>query len=108
MEKNDFIWKTIYTMFNDNKNFLVKHHLESYNDFFKNGLKNILKDTVFEYVFDLNLSGPSIISSSVSVLSKYVDPKSYCLQVSLVIETLFKNLREHFSVPSLTITLNGY
>ena len=44
MENNDFIWKTINTMFNDNKNFLVKHHLESYNDFFKNGLKAILKD----------------------------------------------------------------
>ena len=44
MTDNNFIWKTINTMFKDNTNFLVKHHLESYNDFFKNGLKNILKD----------------------------------------------------------------
>ena len=44
MSDNDFIWKTIDTMFNDNKNFLVKHHLESYNYFFKEGLINIFKD----------------------------------------------------------------
>ena len=44
MTDNNFIWKTIDTMFKDNTNFLVKHHLESYNDFFKNGLKTILKD----------------------------------------------------------------
>jgi DNA-directed RNA polymerase II subunit RPB2 len=44
MNNNDFIWKTIDTMFKDNKNFLVKHHLESYNYFFKEGLINIFKD----------------------------------------------------------------
>tara|TARA_B100001287_G_scaffold276805_1_gene289604 strand:+ start:1228 stop:5688 length:4461 start_codon:yes stop_codon:yes gene_type:complete len=41
---NDFVWKTIDTMFKDNKNFFVKHHLESYNQFFKEGLVNIFKD----------------------------------------------------------------
>ena len=44
MTDYNFIWKTIDTMFKDNTNFLVKHHLESYNGFFKNGLKTILKD----------------------------------------------------------------
>ena len=44
MNNSDFIWKTIDTMFKENKNFLVKHHLESYNYFFKEGLINIFKD----------------------------------------------------------------
>jgi len=44
MNDNDFIWKTIDTMFKDNKHFLVKHHLESYNHFFKEGLINVFKD----------------------------------------------------------------
>ena len=73
MENNDFIWKTINTMFNDNKNFLVKHHLESYNDFFKNGLKNVLKDKnplkffkekmeneKFKYQFDMYFGGKNV------------------------------------------------
>ena len=41
---NDITWRTIDTMFKDNKNFFVKHHLESYNQFFKEGLVNIFKD----------------------------------------------------------------
>ena len=44
MNNSDFIWKTIDTMFKENKNFLVKHHLESFNYFFKEGLINIFKD----------------------------------------------------------------
>ena len=32
-------WNIINTFFNDNPTFKVKHHLESYNDFFKKGIK---------------------------------------------------------------------
>ena len=31
-------WKIINKYFEDNKNLLVKHHLDSYNDFFNNGI----------------------------------------------------------------------
>ena len=41
---NDISWKIIDMMFNDNKHFLVSHHIESYNDFFNKGLMEILKN----------------------------------------------------------------
>ena len=40
-EKDEISWKLIDKYFKDNPNNLVAHHLESYNDFFKNGIKRI-------------------------------------------------------------------
>ena len=37
-------WNIIDKYFRDNKYCLVKHHLEPYNDFYKNGLKQIFKE----------------------------------------------------------------
>ena len=37
------IWKIIDKYFEDNPTALVSHHLESYNDFFNNGIKRIFK-----------------------------------------------------------------
>ena len=37
-------WETIDRMFKDNPNFIVKHHIESYNNFFSKGIKEIFKD----------------------------------------------------------------
>uniref|UniRef100_A0A6C0DI43 DNA-directed RNA polymerase n=1 Tax=viral metagenome TaxID=1070528 RepID=A0A6C0DI43_9ZZZZ len=37
-------WKIIDTYFNDNPNNLVAHHLESYNDFFNNGINRIFRE----------------------------------------------------------------
>ena len=37
-------WKIIDTYFNDNPNNLVAHHLESYNDFFNNGINSIFRE----------------------------------------------------------------
>ncbi len=37
-------WTTIDKLFYDNKNFLVRHHLDSYNDFFENGIRGIFKN----------------------------------------------------------------
>uniref|UniRef100_A0A6C0ES04 DNA-directed RNA polymerase n=1 Tax=viral metagenome TaxID=1070528 RepID=A0A6C0ES04_9ZZZZ len=37
-------WKLIDKYFNDNPNNLVDHHLESYNDFFKNGIYRIFRE----------------------------------------------------------------
>ena len=37
-------WEIIDKYFVDNKNLLVRHHLDSYNDFFNNGLKRIFKE----------------------------------------------------------------
>jgi DNA-directed RNA polymerase II subunit RPB2 len=41
---NSTIWKIIDKYFEDNPQALVRHHIESYNDFFKNGIFQIFKD----------------------------------------------------------------
>ena len=43
MENSD-IWKIIDKYFEDNPQSLVRHHVESYNDFFNNGIKQIFKE----------------------------------------------------------------
>ena len=43
MENSD-IWKVINKYFEDNPQALVRHHIESYNDFFKNGIFQIFKE----------------------------------------------------------------
>ena len=42
--ENSTIWKIIDKYFEDNPQCLVRHHVESYNDFFKNGIFQIFKE----------------------------------------------------------------
>ena len=42
---NTISWNIIKKYFNDNPLALVNHHIESYNDFFDNGIKQILTET---------------------------------------------------------------
>ena len=42
--ESELIWNIIDKYFNDNPNSFVAHHLDSYNDFFNIGLKQILKE----------------------------------------------------------------
>ena len=45
MSENDNItWSIIDKLFEDNPNLLVRHHLDSYNDFFNNKIFNIIKE----------------------------------------------------------------
>ena len=41
---NSTIWKLIDKYFIDNPQCLVRHHIESYNDFFRNGIFKIFKE----------------------------------------------------------------
>ena len=41
---NSTIWKLMDKYFQDNPQSLVRHHTESYNDFFKNGIFQIFKE----------------------------------------------------------------
>ena len=41
MNPNDISWKTIEKYFKDNKNVVVKHHLDSYKFFFNWNKRNI-------------------------------------------------------------------
>ena len=43
MENSD-TWKVINKLFEDNPQSLVRHHIESYNDFYKNGIFQIFKE----------------------------------------------------------------
>jgi DNA-directed RNA polymerase II subunit RPB2 len=43
-KKEDISWKLIDTYFKDNPNNLVAHHLDSYNEFFKNGIHRIFRE----------------------------------------------------------------
>jgi len=42
--ENSTVWKLIDKYFTDNPQALVRHHVESYNDFFKNGIFKIFKE----------------------------------------------------------------
>jgi DNA-directed RNA polymerase II subunit RPB2 len=44
MDKESISWKLIDKYFKDNPNCLVSHHLESFNDFFKNGIQRIFHE----------------------------------------------------------------
>jgi DNA-directed RNA polymerase II subunit RPB2 len=44
MSFNTISWKLLNLYFKDNPSFLITHHLDSYNDFFKNGLSQLLKE----------------------------------------------------------------
>lgn len=44
MNKEDISWQLIDKYFKDNPNCLVSHHLESFNDFFNNGIKRIFRE----------------------------------------------------------------
>ena len=43
-DKENISWKLIDKYFKNNSNCLVSHHLESYNDFFKNGINRIFRE----------------------------------------------------------------
>jgi len=44
MNHSEISWKIIDKFFNDNEHILVKHHIDSYNNFFSTGIKEIFKD----------------------------------------------------------------
>ena len=44
-EQDKITWNIINKYFEDNKNFIVKHHLNSYNDFIQNGIPRIFRDS---------------------------------------------------------------
>jgi DNA-directed RNA polymerase II subunit RPB2 len=44
MDKDNISWKLIDKYFKDNPNNLVSHHLESYNEFFKNGIRRVFHE----------------------------------------------------------------
>ena len=44
MDKDHISWNLIDKFFKENPNCLVSHHLESFNEFFKNGIKRIFRE----------------------------------------------------------------
>ena len=46
MEEDDIIWNIIDCYFKSNQNWPVKHHIDSYNSFFKGGLKRLFQERI--------------------------------------------------------------
>ena len=44
IDNDKIIWSIIDRYFQDNKNILIKHHLNSFNQFFDKTIKNIFKE----------------------------------------------------------------
>ena len=44
VENDKIIWSIIDRYFKDNKNILIKHHIDSFNQFFDKNIKNIFKE----------------------------------------------------------------
>ena len=44
MDEDTIIWNIIDTYIKDNDNYLVKHHLDSYNNFFEKGIQQVLRE----------------------------------------------------------------
>ena len=73
MNPNDISWKTIDRYFNDNENVIVKHHLDSYNSFFSQGIKEIFKDRRVRKAISYAFSGltPSLtFPYAIAVISR--------------------------------------
>ena len=43
-KNNIATWNIIEKFFYDNPQVLVKHHIDSYNDFFRTGMKSVFKE----------------------------------------------------------------
>ena len=76
--ENSTIWKIIDKYFVDNPNVLVRHHIESYNDFFKNGIFQIFKEKglKFDQINRLNIAFKNIsFPNEVAILANVmIDP----------------------------------
>ena len=44
INSNELMWEIIDKYFKDNPNYLVQHHLSSYNDFIEKGIPQIIKE----------------------------------------------------------------
>ena len=47
-EKNSIIWKVIDKYFKEDSRYLVAHHLDTYNDFYRDGIYKIIKENKLE------------------------------------------------------------
>ena len=95
-DHDEIVWNIIDKMFQDNPNFLVKHHLESYNDFFNNKIYNIFREKNPIQIFK----------------EENPETKKYNLQADIYIggkngnklyfgkPIIFDNKREHYMFPN--------
>ena len=84
MDKDNISWKVIDKYFKDNPSNLVSHHLESYNDFFKYGIKRIFKENKISYDYITNLPLFSLTLEKIEEFNKDYNDKLSEL-------TLYKN-----------------
>jgi len=102
--RKSIAWKTINKMFNDNQQFLIRHHLDSYNSFFEKGIKEIFKDnnplTLFKEQIVLN-SGKKEYKYNFKMYfgGKNLD-KIYYGKPVIYDEYADQTVREHYMYPN--------
>ena len=60
MDLSKDTWEIINSYFKDTENFLVKHHIDSYNDFIKNKIPLVFKNYNHQKVFRFDKENPDI------------------------------------------------
>ena len=133
-EEQNIPWDIIDTYFKNNPTYLVKHHLESYNNFFNNGLSQIFKEknpiniskapndkNEFKYVAELYLGGkngtkiyygkPIIYDENDRVHFMYPNEArlrnmTYGISIHYDVDVIFKIMDEDNNVNQTTTTLN--
>jgi len=77
---NNNVWKVIDCYFRDNPQSLVRHHTESYNDFFKRDIFRIVKDmNPIKIVSKLDESTATLCVLVICILVEKMEPASILL-----------------------------
>ena len=93
-------WKIIDKMFKENPQFLIKHHIDSYNDFFSNGIINIFKSSnPFKYCAELDKKHGYLYSANIFLGGKNGD-KIYYGKPIIVDKDDNGIKREHYMLPN--------
>jgi DNA-directed RNA polymerase II subunit RPB2 len=93
-------WKIIDKMFKENPNFLIRHHIDSYNNFFSNGIVNIFKSSnPFKYCAELDKKLGYRYNAEIFLGGKNGD-KIYYGKPMIVDKNELGNEREHYMIPN--------
>ena len=96
LENDKIIWSIIDKYFTDNKNILIKHHLDSFNQFFDKDIKNVFKEkNPIKILKELNEStGEYNLEAKMYFAGRDGDKIYYGKPI------IFDETREHFMYPN--------
>ena len=94
------IWDFIHHQFTDNENCLVRHHLDSYNDFYKRGIQQIFRDNnpLILQSGDLNAGGEYAHTCNIYIGGK--DGSAIYYGKPIIYEQNDAGSRNHYMFPN--------